>query len=708
MPDTGELPDRGPANADRSRERSLLARKWAYRLLSTVFVPLSQQDLERELLDLFDTVRAVVSSEPFTTQPAYDAGVRLVELGCSADPVLPCTMEVLGKGLLSWPGCRPDRVVLGLGALASGFSTAGRQSVLSQQEDMNLSLLKAVRNAKWHLAASEARFDEVVMASASGIMITDVDGRLVRVNAAVGDMLGYTVSELTGGGLFDFVHPTYARVLREDYAALLEGAKDRVKQPQVLLCRNGDLARVTLTATLLRGADERPSQFVTVVEDGTELLLLRGELNRQALHDALTGLPNRQYFGTHVERALRRADPEHGVTLFHLDLDSFAMICNGLGWRVGERMLVEAGRRLAAVMAGEQAMVARFDSDEFGILVENSATTPSVATTVANINAELAEPIYSDGTGVAMSASIGVVHRPEPHMEVADLLRAADVTLRKVKATGRAQWSLFHPDQDERDRSTYTLAAAMPGAFEDGEISVGYRPVARLADGRIDGVAALPRWQRPGSPMLSERPCVELADMTGLTLALGDWLLRAASRDTQWWRRRFPGQLSLLVGLTPHQSSDADLVSRVVAALEETGLPPERLTLLLPARAFSLPEVVDNLRVLADVGVRTGLDDFGTAPAELALVEDLPVSSVRLAHDLVTRAGAHSLLTDAVRTVVSLVHRAGVTVVIDGADTRPTADWWLSMGADIGTGELFGTPCSADDIPTVLGLRATE
>lgn len=707
MPDTGETPDRGRDHQDEARERLVLARKWAYLLVSRVFVPLSQQDLERELLDILDAVHAVVAGEPSDARPAYEAGVRLVELGYSAVEVLPCTMDVLGKGLLSLPEFRPverfaERVVLALGALAHGFSTAGRQKVLDQQEDMSLSMLKAVRDARWHLAESEARFDEVATSSASGIMITDVAGRLVRVNAAIADMLGYSVTELTGRDLFDLVHPSYAQVLREDHAALLDGTKDRVRQSQVLVCRNGDLARVALTATLLRGEDDRPSQFVTVVEDGTELLLLRGELNRQALHDALTGLPNRQYFGTLVEKTLRKADATHGITLFHLDLDSFALICNGLGRHVGDRLLVAAARRLTAVVADENAIVARLGSDEFAILVENSATTPSVATIVARVNEELSTPVDADGRGVAMSASIGVVHRPEPRMEAAELLRAADVTLRKAKAAGRAQWSLFHPDQDERDRDTYTLAAQLPGAFEGGEFSVGYRPLARLADGRIDGVTALPNWQRAGSPSLDGRRCAELADMTGLTLRLGDWLLRDASRDTRWWRQRFAGELSLLVGLTAHQSSDADLVSRVVGALDETGLPPERLTLLLPAPAFSVPEVADNLRVLADVGVRTGLDEFGTAPAELALVEDLPVRSVRLAHRLVSRAGGESLSAGALRAVLPLVREADVSVMVDGVDTRAAADWWLSIGADVGTGDLFGAQCSATDIAGVL------
>jgi EAL domain-containing protein (putative c-di-GMP-specific phosphodiesterase class I) len=228
--------------------------------------------------------------------------------------------------------------------------------------------------------------------------------------------------------------------------------------------------------------------------------------------------------------------------------------------------------------------------------------------------------------------------------------------------------------------------------------------VARLADGRIDGVEALPRWQRPGLDPLPPERCVELADMTGLILPLGEWLLRGASRDVKWWHQRFTRDISLAVALTAHQSSDADLVSRVVAALDESGLPPERLTLWLPVRALAAPDVADNLRVLADVGVHTGLDGFGTAPDELTALADLPITSVRLARGLVERAtdGADSPLHSALRAVSPLVHSAGATVVVDGVHTHAEADWWRAAGADLAVGDAFGMPRPADEMAGVL------
>jgi PAS domain S-box-containing protein len=242
-----------------------------------VFLSQSQAELEREMADLLEAVCSAVHGE---SSAAREVGARLVELGCTGDEALPCTMDLLGKGLLALPEFHPverfaEPIVLVLGALASGFAEANRRNTFDQQENMKLSLLKAVRDAQWNLRASEARFEEVATSSASGILITELDGRLSRVNGAIADILGYTPAELTELTLFDLVHPQYAPTLREDYQNLLAGRKERIKQPHSLLRKDGEVARITLTASLLPSDDDKPSHFVTVIEDGTELMLLQ-------------------------------------------------------------------------------------------------------------------------------------------------------------------------------------------------------------------------------------------------------------------------------------------------------------------------------------------------------------------------------------------------------------------------------------------------
>ncbi|OXM65296.1 putative bifunctional diguanylate cyclase/phosphodiesterase [Amycolatopsis vastitatis] len=692
MPMIDDRPEQ-PARPDAERGRTLLARKWAYLLSGVTVVSLSREELDRELRDLLDSLVESLRRASADTTAAERIGARLVALGYVGERGLRCTLDVLGKGLPSLPELQPvecltERIVLTLGALSCGFLLAHERSVLDQQEIMHLALLKAVRDAQWNLKQSEARFDEVVTSSASGIALVALDGRIVRANAALAEMLGHPDGELAGTQLTDVVHPDTFQVLREAMDALIDGGKDRIRQSQRLLRKDGDVARISLTASLLRDAEDCPGHFVFVIEDGTELMLLQGELSRQALHDVLTGLPNRQYFGTHLEAALRRADPVYGVTLFHVDLDAFGMVCNSLGRRVGEQLLVHFAQRLKAVMAREKAMIARFHSDEFGILVENTATTPDIDTIVRAINDELAEPFFVDGHGLALSASAGVVHRPAKGIDPLELLRQADQTLRRAKVRRRGQWRMFDREADAHDRRTQARAVGMAGAWEHGEISVQYRPVARLADGATAGLEARLHWDRPDDTALSHECCVELAESTGLMLPLGDWLLRAVSRQGEWWRQRTGFGLPMVAGLTGHQVSDDALGTRVTRLLADTGLPPEQLMLGVPAGALPVSGVMENVTALADLGVHVMLDEFGLGPDDLRAIEDLPVDIVRVDRRLAEwQAWSDSTFLGA---LVPLVRQVGATLVVDGIHTEDQADWWRTAGADLATGDYFG------------------
>ncbi|WP_231648609.1 putative bifunctional diguanylate cyclase/phosphodiesterase [Saccharothrix sp. NRRL B-16348] len=676
-------------------------------------VALDRNELDREMRDRLDDLCAAVHAEASPGSPsprsAERIGEQLVALGYVTEDGLRVTLDVLGKGLLGLPEFQPverhaQSVVAVLGALSSGFLAASRRAVFEQQESMQLSLLKAVRDAQWNLKESEARFEEVVTSSASGILVVDLTGRIVRANAAIGDILGYTTEELTGLGLLDLVHPASVRGLGEAMLALLDDPhedaqggsradrQERVRQPQRLLRKDGDVARISLTMSLLRGADDQPVHFVAVIEDGTELMLLQSELNRQALHDVSTGLPNRQYFTTHLESALRRADPVRGISVFHLDVDAFGMVCNSLGRPTGERLLVHVSQRLKAVLAREKAMIARFDGDEFAILVENAAGTPDVATTVAEINRELAEPVYFDDRGLAVSVSVGVVRRPPSDWAPAEVMRAAEQALRRAKAGGRGQWALFHDGQDADERRADALAVAMPGAWEHGEIGVRYRPVVELAGRALVAVEAVLHWDR-GDDSLDHAGCTAPAERTGLILPLGEWHLATACGQVRWWGQSAGLTASLRVGLTRNQSRDGDLVRRVRRVLDDTGLPASRLTVGMPVAVLAEPEAVDNLTVLAELGVGTSLDDFGLGPDDLAVAAELPIGSVRVARRLVERQARGE--AEHLAGLVPLARRAAARVLVDGLETREQADWWRAAGVVAGTGPFFGDPLPA-------------
>jgi diguanylate cyclase (GGDEF)-like protein/PAS domain S-box-containing protein len=676
-----------PSDAAAVRAREALARKWSYLLSSVVMVALSRDELDAEMGEQLDVLCAALHNEPFDPAPFEEVGERLVALGYVNEPGLKRTVDVLGKGLLVLEEFHATdqhtvRVVGGIGSLTCGFTAARARSILDQQESMQRSLLKAARDAQWDQRQSEAKFAGIAISSTNGILIVGLDGKIVWANEAVGEIIGRRPEP--GVRLMELIAPSSVAVFREMMENVLAERDEFEREPMQLLRGEDDLAKVTLTASLLRDGDDKPSHVLVVADDDTELSLLQGELRRQSLHDVLTGLPNRQFFTTHLETVLRRADPEFGVTVFHLDLDAFGLVCNSLGGRVGEKLLQHVARRLRALMSRERAMIARFDGDEFGIVVENSVTTPDIATIMATINTDLAEPIFVDEHGLAVSVSAGVVHQPSQDVEPTELLRMADLALRQAKKDQRGQWELFHSNHDAPDRRDAALAVVMPGAWEQGDIGVTYQPVRVLATGELAGVEAVLHWD------LSDR-CAALADSTGLILPMGEWLIRIAAGQAQWWRQRGELDQQFGVRLTRHQSTDADLVSRVAKVVEETGMPHERLTLSMPVGVLGVAGAAENLGTLADKGIRIALDEFCLGPQDLAWLSELPVVSVLVPQDLVRRQDPRSV------ALIPAVHELGVNICVDGIETADQAKWWTEAGADLAIGAHFGSPRDAGE-----------
>ncbi|WP_326952704.1 putative bifunctional diguanylate cyclase/phosphodiesterase [Amycolatopsis sp. NBC_01286] len=696
----GGAPRAKPSAERAARRLRTLARKWGYLVSTTAYLPHTPDEIERELSILTGWLFEAVASDPPGVGEAAAAGGRLVELRCVGPESLRRSMEVLGKALLREPELHgvaklPERVVQVLGALSSGYSEALREDIQKRQEGLSRALLKVEQETRRKQVVTRAQFEEVFAGSASGVAVSDLDGRVLRVNPALAKTLGRTPAELAGRTLFEFVHPDDVEVLREGYADLLSGRLHRLRAGRRLVGRDGEPMWATFVAAVVRDAVGDAQQLLTLVDDDTEVALLQRRLSHQALHDVLTGLPNRQFFGTRLENALREADQARGVTLFHLDLDGFSLITGGLGQDLGDKLLRGVAAKLKVVFEGEDALIARIGGDEFGVVVRNGDDTPDVGTMVRRINHELAEPDYVDGRhGVALSASIGVVHRPPRDIAPAELLRASDLTLRRAQRAGN-QWGLFDRELDHRDRHEFGLAASMAGAWENGDVEIAYRALVNLADeDEPAAIEARLRWTHPVEGELSHETCVRLAGETGLALPLGTWLLRTAAEHLTAAGIEVP----LVVELGPHQAADPDLVGEVRGVLADTGMPADRLRPGFPASSLlaETGDAVDNLKVLAEIGIPAEIHAFGAA-GDVTFLTDLPIRTVRVAPSLVARRG-HPLVERSLASLIEVAHLTGAKVTVAGVETREQAAWWRERGVDYASGPAFA------DLPD--GLRS--
>ncbi|MFI9006419.1 putative bifunctional diguanylate cyclase/phosphodiesterase [Actinosynnema sp. NPDC053489] len=660
--------------------REEIAREWARAVYPTAYVPMSPLEIERYLLGLVDLIADAVQAEPFTADPVAVVGHRLVEERFNGPETLQRTVDVLGHALLFSPELRDvprlaEKVVAILGSVSTGFATAMRLDAFDQQEQVKRALLAAKLRAERVLKVSEARFREVFDSSALGIAITDLGGRCVEANGALAEMIGRDRGELTGLRLVELFDPTDAEALAVAYRSVGEGRVARVREQRRLLREDGEPVWVHLAVSLLRDADGAPAYHVTMAEDVSELHLLQKNLDFQLLHDSLTGLANRQRLASRLE-ALHGAS-RAGITLYHLGLDAFSLVNSGLGHAVGDRLLVEVGHRLEALVADEVALVARMGGDEFAIVVDNSPTTPGVPAMVDRINDALRRPMDN---GVALSAGIGVVDRPPAGWDVAEVLRAAEATLRRAKAGGKRQWQPYDRHADRLLRERQARAARMPGALAEHELEVEYQPVVDPVGGRVLGHVARLRWEEVGHD-----ECVALAEETGLSLALGQWALAEAASDAS-----DPDAFGdLYFELSPMQSRDEDLVRTVKRTLDETGLPASRLRIFLDTRSTLEGLGDDNAQVLRDNGIATGLTRFNGGQAELSLLDELPVDELVLDPSVVRRLAGRpeSFLHDAVARMVALIRSSGVAVLVPDLATGEQVAWWARVGVDAAFGD---------------------
>ncbi|MEU4447374.1 diguanylate cyclase [Actinosynnema sp. NPDC050801] len=489
-------------------------------------------------------------------------------------------------------------------------------------------------------------FRQVFVGSTAGIAIFDARGELVGANPALEAML--SPADLT-------------TLVADAPFTSTPLSPDEVRVQREFTDPSGDPLWTDVLLSVVRDADRRPRWHVAVVEDTTEQRVLHDYLRHQALHDVLTGLPNRQSFLPKLEQVLGRPG---SITLIYLDVDGVAIVNDGLGYEAGDELLRVVARRLTEVVAGERATVARIGGDEFVVLIEDSPTTPGISALAEAIEAALVEPVRLAGHGVGVSAGMGFVRTSARGSDAMALLRQAHSTLRRAESGGKGQWGIYDAGRDARDRTRSSLIATMPGALQNGGIALDYVPV----DGRGERVAVAVRlrWHEAEHGPVSHEECLRFADELGLSGQLAAWVLDEACAFAAAER------LPVLVRLSPDQSRDPDLTARVAEALRSSGLPPDMLWLSLSARCLSAPgpaeeAVDDNLVALGDMGVRRLLHDVTFALPELSTVERHGLYGVEPAVP-----PGEALARKALDAVLPLVRATGALVVSDcplpGAD----------------------------------------
>ena len=421
----------------------------------------------------------------------------------------------------------------------------------------------------------------------------------------------------------------------------------------------------------------------------------------QALHDALTGLPNRALFLDRLEHALARATRGGtGVAVLFLDLDRFKTVNDSLGHAAGDQLLCTVAERIAGCMRAADT-AARLGGDEFAVLLEDLISTHEAVRVAERIIEALAAPIEVAGREVYIGASIGVAsgrHGAE------DLLRHADVAMYRAKAQGKGRYAMFEEGMQAEVMERLELEADLQRAIDRGELEVFYQPIITLASGALAGHEALLRWRHPTRGLIAPGAFIPVAEETGLIGPIGEIVLREACRQAAAWSHA--GELSMNVNLSGRQLEDPGLLETVTAVLRETGLAPGRLVLEITETVLmhDTEATIRRLRALRAIGVRLAVDDFGTGYSSLRYLNRFPLDVLKMAKPFVDGLGDQSEDPALARAIVELGASLGLQIVAEGIEHSAQLAQLRRLGCPLGQGYWFARPMPAADAEVQMGI----
>ncbi len=440
---------------------------------------------------------------------------------------------------------------------------------------------------------------------------------------------------------------------------------------------------------------------------GTGLDLIRAlterrhaELQRMALHDMLTGLPNRALFEQRLAAALSAAGPGQSVAVLFIDLDRFKEINDTHGHRFGDLVLCGVSQRLRGAVRTSD-LVARLSGDEFAVVIPDVQHTDDADAVARVLLGSCGAPLSIDGREVVVSCSIGVAVYPQHGQTKDALLRAADTAQYHAKEV-RNSWQRYHADMQEWRSATPGLGA-LRQALESGRLEVHYQPVVHIATGRVGSVEALVRWTHEGHAVQAA-DIVDLAEESGLIVPLTEFVLRRALQQMRDWDATIGRtDLRLAVNISAVQVVEGGLVAMADRLLDECQFDPRRLDFELTERAAmrASPAAVSSLDALRSRGITLTLDDFGTGYSALSRLERLPIDAMKIDKSFLEQAGGdeHGVIA---RAIIAMGHALGMTIVGEGVETEAQWEFLKREGCDFAQGYLLGRPAAAQAVGDLL------
>ena len=581
-------------------------------------------------------------------------------------------------------------------------------------------LERALRYAITHqhalarLAESEQRHALAMQGANDGLWDWDVRRDRLYFSPRWKQMLGYSEPELgdAPGEWLGRVHLDDRAALTQALEAHLSGASQHFEHEHRIQHRDGSYRWVLARGMAVRDAHGRATRVVGSQTDVTDRKQAEQRLQHDALHDALTGLPNRVLFLDRLDQAIRRAQRAHptaAAAVLFLDLDRFKLVNDSLGHAVGDQLLIAVARRLESAVRPPDT-VARLGGDEFTVLLDGVTDVHEASLVAERVHQTLRTPFDIDERELFVDASIGIA-LADADAAPDTVLRDADVAMYRAKADGKGRHAVFDARMHEQVMRRLDMETELRRAIEEQRLEVVYQPIVQAATGRIAGFEALTRWPDSNGGFVEPSEFVPIAEETGLIVPLGRWILHAACAQLAQWRELPQGAgLIVSVNVSHRQLADPEFGLVLAEALAATGLDPQALRLEVKENALSRePDAVHRAleHAHAQHGVRSHIDDFGTGASSLRLLHGFPGDAVKIHRALVIGMGVEPGAFEIVKALVGLAHNLGLEVIAEGVETAAQLDHLKLLGCEFAQGFHVSAPLRPEDATALLQTVVT-
>ena len=561
-------------------------------------------------------------------------------------------------------------------------------------------------HAQIRRAEAELRYKSIFENSVIGMFQTTSDGRYLAANQALADLYGYASPQHLVEGLADIAHSLYVDPQRrKDFAqAIRDAGRVRDFESEVY-CFDGRRIWISENAHGVRGPDGTLLYYEGTVEDISERRRHQAELEYQATHDPLTGLPNRNLLQDRLQQTVESARRNRQkVAVAFVDLDKFKVINDSLGHAVGDRLLQEIASRLKNCIRAVDT-VARYGGDEFVLIMQGHEHLGDLIQLLERILSCIGEPVLLEGHELRVGGSIGITIYPQDGQDLATLLRQADAAMYEAKSAGRNQFQFYRPELNQSAHERLEMEMALRGALDANELSVHYQPKID-GDGRVVGFEALARWHSPVLGSVSPARFIPLAEETGLIRPITDFVLRTACRDAAVWAARgWPG-MHMAVNLSAQQFSDPKLLEQIAEVLSQSGLPADCLQIEI-TESMLVGNVEGAARTLTAIkaqGIRVAVDDFGTGYSSLAYLKRFPIDILKIDRSFVMECDTETDGMAIANAVIALGHSLGMRIVAEGVERAAQLQLLRQQGCEEFQGYLIARPMPPGEVMPFLQL----